>query len=286
MNIRIAAFMVASLLIASLPAACQAAASSGTRIETGQELEARLTAVQKQQFEAAKSAHMARRFTEALSGFKALLQDLPGDVLLLKYASNAALQAGDPAYALDALKPIRMANVEDWQAVSMLAWAAAESGDAQTRDFAMTNMVMLKQAGLTPPNLTQYVVERVKVGESVMTIQSYLVPSGPYKIFYIGRVADAKGAVLLRITLESSDADQPVFAREHPKEAAAGVRSFTLDGYQETGLNQAGQRTQTHYTYEFLMGSPAYDTVRAEFLKAAEGKTAPLSRRTGIVVAQ
>jgi hypothetical protein len=37
------------------------------------------------------------------------------------------------------------------------------------------------------------------------------------------------------------------FAKQHLKEAAAGAREFTLDAYRETGLNQAGQRTQTHF---------------------------------------
>jgi hypothetical protein len=126
-------------------------------------------------------------------------------------------------------------NFEDWQAVSMLARAAAESGDTQTRDAAMVNMVMLRQHGLTPPNMTQYIVERMKVGENVMTIRNSLVPLGLYKVYYVGQVANAKGVTFLRITLESSDADQMLFAKEHAKEAAAGLRDFTLDAYQETG---------------------------------------------------
>jgi hypothetical protein len=63
-----------------------------------------------------------------------------------------------------------------------------------------------------------------------------------------------------------------------------GLREFTLDAYQETGLNQSGQRTQTHYTYKFFVGQPSYDAVREEFLNVANGKTPPISSRTGLVV--
>jgi hypothetical protein len=110
------------------------------------------------------------------------------------------------------------------------------------------------------------------------------VPLGLYKVYYVGQVANATGVTFLRITLESSDADQMLFAKEHAKEAAAGLRDFTLDAYQDTGLNQAGQRTQTHFTYKFFIGQPSYDTVREEFLNVANGKTAPVSSRTGLIV--
>jgi hypothetical protein len=143
---------------------------------------------------------------------------------------------------------------------------------------------MLRQHGITPPNMTQYVLERIKVGENVMTIRCYLVPWGAYKVYYVGNVADAKGVTFLHISLESSDADQASFAKQHAKEAVAGLREFTLDAYRETGLNQAGQRTQTHFTYKFFIGQPPYDTVREEFLNVANEKTSPISSRTGLVV--
>lgn len=287
MALHISALVVtASLLVAPIRADCQANAATATHVETGEELDARLTAAQGQQFDAAKKAQLAQQYAEALAGFKALLQDLPGDSLLTKWASDAALEMGDSAYALSVLKPLVLANYEDWQAVAMLARAAAESGDRQTRDAAMMNMVMLRQHGLTPPNMTQYLLERMKAGENVMTIRCSVVPWGPYKVYYVGHVADAKGVTFLHISLESSDADQVLFAKQHAKEAAAGLRDFTLDAYRETGLNHAGQRTQTHFTYKFFIGQPPYDTVREEFLNVANGKTSPISSRTGLIVPQ
>ncbi len=278
--------VIASLLGAPIRAGCQANAAKEMHVETEEELDARLTPAQRQQFDAAKKAQLAKQYEEASADFKALLQDLPGDSLLTKWSSDTALEMGDSAYALGALKPLVLANFEDWQAVSMLARAAAESGDRQTRNAAMINLGMLRQHGITPPNMLDYVLERMKVGENVMTIRCSLVPWGPYKIYYIGRVADAKGVTFLHISLESSDGDQMLFAKQHANEAAAGLREFTLDAYRETGLNQAGQRTQAHFTYKYFMGQSPYDTVREEFTNIANGKISPISSRTGLIVPQ
>jgi predicted Zn-dependent protease len=186
MALRICALVVTvSLSVAPIRTDCQANVATATHVETGDELDARLTATQRQQFDAAKKAQLARQYAEASAGFKALLQDLPGDSLLTKWASDAALDMGDSAYALGVLKPLVLANFEDWQAVAMLARAAAEQGDRQTRDAAMMNIVMLRQHGLAPPNMTQYVLERMKVGENVLTIWCSLVPAGPYKVYYV-----------------------------------------------------------------------------------------------------
>ena len=107
---------------------------------------------------------------------------------------------------------------------------------------------------------------------------------GVYKIYDLGRVVDASGKIFLRITIESSDGDQPLFAQEHPKEAERGMRAFTLDAYRESGLNSNGQRTQTHFTYQFYVGQPSYEDVRKAFLDIANGKAKPVSSRTGLVV--
>jgi hypothetical protein len=62
------------------------------------------------------------------------------------------------------------------------------------------------------------------------------------------------------------------------------MRSFSLDAYRETGLNNKGQRTQTHFTFKFFDGQPSYATVRDEFLKVANGTTQPVSSTSGLIV--
>jgi hypothetical protein len=271
-------------LAAPIGGGCQTNTTTERHAETEQELETRMTADQTQQFQAAKKAQLTKNYAEASAGFKALQQQFPDDLLLKKWSADAALSAGDSAYALGLLKPVFLDNVEDRQIVLMVAQSAAESGDLRTRNAAMYAMGLLRKHGMTPPNQHDYVLERVKVGDNLMTIWCSLVPWGPYNTYYFGMVTDAKGVLFLSISLESSDFDQVPFAKQHPKEAAAGTREFTLDAYRETGLNQSGQRTQTHFTYKFFMGQPPYDVVREEFINIANGKTQPVSHREGVIV--
>jgi hypothetical protein len=84
--------------------------------------------------------------------------------------------------------------------------------------------------------------------------------------------------------VESADADQPAFVKEHPKEASQGLRQFSLDAYRETGLNSSGQRTQTHYTFQFFVGRPSYETVRDAFISVATGKATATSSRSNLIV--
>jgi tetratricopeptide repeat protein len=252
--------------------------------ETQQDLIAKLNPQQKQQFDAAAKAFNGKQYTDAIAAYKQLLGELPGDAVLSKFASEAALNSGDPSYALNAMKPIAQADPDDWQAAALLTRACAESGDASCRDAGIAHMLELHARGITPRNMQQYIVEQVKVGENFLLIRTSLEPWGPYKVYALGQVMDTEGKIFLRATVESNDTDQRLFAKEHPDEAAKGMRRFSLDSYQETGLNSGGQRTQTHATYKFFVGQPSYEVVREEFLKIAAGKAPTLSSRPNLVV--
>ena len=252
--------------------------------ESMQELVSRLSPDQRTLWDNASKAFDAQQYADALPGFKQLLGQLPGDPILSKFASEAALNSGDAVFALNALKPLADKDPNDWQAISLLARGCAQAGDVACRDSNMARMLELHRQGIAPPGLRQYILERVKVGDNTLLILPSLEPMGVYKIYYLGRVMDTNGSTFLRITVESDDADQPHFAREHPKEAAQGVRGFSLDAYRETGLNSNGQRTQTHLTYRFYVGQPSYSEVRQAFLDVAGGKIAPTSSRSGLIV--
>lgn len=265
------------------PLLLQAQAGPAVHAETVQELKARLTAAQMSEFDAAGKAFNALRFADATTAFRSLLRDYPGDAVLSKFAAEAALQMGDAPAAVVQLKPVVTAMPEDWQAVALLTRAYAETGDGADRDAGMAHMLALHEQHALPAAMQQYVLERLKAGENTLLIRTSVEPWGGYKVYDFGQVFDDKNNIFLRITLESGDADQVGFAQEHPKEAAAGMRGFSLDAYQETGVNSAGQRTQTHYTYQFFIGQPSYDTVRAAFLQIAMGKAVPMSSRTNLV---
>ena len=96
----VASSVLAALLILSSIAPAQTA-------PTG------LNPEQKSQFDEATQAFGAKRNADALVIFKRLLSELPGNALVSKYASEAALNTGDAVFALNTLKPIAEANPND-----------------------------------------------------------------------------------------------------------------------------------------------------------------------------
>ena len=252
--------------------------------ESVADLIGKLNPNQKQEFNDAGKAYGEKRYADSLALHKQLLNDFPGDPILLKFASEAALMGGNSGFATNALKPIAQADPDDWQAAVLLVRACAESGDLSCRDTQIAHIRDLQSRGVIPTQLREYAVEDIKLSERTLLIKVSVVPWGNYKVYTVGNVRDENGKLLLTISLESSDFDQMAFAREHPSEAANGVRLFSLDAYQETGLNGNGQRTQTHYTYKFFTGQPDYSTIRQEFIDVASAKSRPLSSRSGLVV--
>jgi len=245
---------------------------------------ARLGPQQKQQFDDAQKAFAVQHYADALVVFRRLLTEFPGDTVLLKFASEAALNVGDSLFAVNELKTLEQANPDDWQAAALLTRACAESGETSCRDSGIAHLADLHNRGITPAGMNVYIVERAKVGENTLLIRMSLEPWEYYRVYAQGQVINSGGNIFFRATLESNDTDQPRFAKEHPEEAARGVRLFSLDGYQETGLNSSGQRTQTHYTYKFYIGQPSYEVIREEFVKIASGKGVPMSSRSGLIV--
>jgi hypothetical protein len=250
-------------------------------IETRDELLSKLNADQKKQFDDATKAFGEQKYGDALSAFKTLLGALPDDSVLSKFASEAALNSGDNEFALKTLKPVAAANPDDWQTAALLTRAYAQSGDAKGRDAGIAQMMELKQKGLVPQRVRDYVVEQVKLGDKTLSIRTSLTPWGQFHVYAIGELTDANGQRLFRVALESDDIDQTAFGKEHPDEVAKGLRRFSLDGYQDSAPNDQGQRTTTHSTYKFLDGQPTYAETREEFLKIAQGQTNAFSSTQG-----
>jgi hypothetical protein len=265
-------------LLASLPCSAQSS-DTATHIESASELIARLTPEQKQQYDEAVQDFNGQNYADALVHYKVLLKDLANDPILLKFSSESALNTGDTAYALNNLKPVAQANPDDWQAAGLLTRAYAESGDKANRDAGMAHMIELHKRGLTPPHLQQYLLEHAIVGGKTVLIFTSLEPWGHYKVYNYAQVYDEQAHLALRLTLESNDSDQPLFARQHPTEAAAGARLFSIDGYSDNAPTSDGQRAETHATYKFFTGQPSYDTVREAFLSIASAKSSPVSSR-------
>ncbi len=254
-----------------------------SQIESTQDLIGRLTQQQREQYDQAGEAFNSQRYAEAVKIYALLLKDFPADPVLSKFSAEASLNAGDTAIALSILKPIAQARPDDWQAAVLLTRACAEAGDKTCRDAGITHMVDLHKRNLTPPHMQQYVVERIGVGQKTLVINTSLEPWGHYHVFNYAQIYDESGHLQLRVTVESDDADQALFAKQHPKEASAGLRSFSLDGYEDAGMNKQQQRTEVHYTFNFFVGQPSYDIVREAFINIANGDTLPTSSRVNVI---
>src|ERR1700733_11890259 len=164
MDLSYLALLFVFLLGSPVPLSAQSVpTNTASHIETRQDLLAHVTPAEAQQFGEADKAYAAHQFSEALAQFKALEKELPDDPLVPKLAASAALQSGDTVVAIEQLRPIAQASPDDWQAAAVLTQAYAESGDKANRDAGMAHMQDLYQRGLTPPNLKQYTVERVRL---------------------------------------------------------------------------------------------------------------------------
>lgn len=272
-----------SILIPATTRGQENPAPAATHIESAQELVERLSPQQKQQYDDANKAFTAQDYAGALTIYKLMLKDLPGDPILSKFSSEAALNTGDATLALETIRPIAQTNPDDWQAASLLTRACAETGDKTCRDSGIAHMLDLHKRGLIPSHTQQYIVERIATGGKTLFVYTSLEPWGHYQVYNYAQMFDEAGHLQLRLTIESDDTDQAFFARQHPKEAAAGLRSFSVDGYEDSGRNDKKQRTETHYTFKFFVGQPEYQTVRDIFVSIANGQTKPLSSRINVL---
>lgn len=234
-------------------------------------------------FEVATQKAAAGQWSNALTELKPLHEALPDDLDLTRFTAEVALNSGDTAYAIAQLKPIVASKPGSWQELMLLARADAEAHDAASRDAALATLVGLHHSGQHPElsALQAFLIERVTLPDGHMDLYYSLVPWSRYQIYEMAGVFNAAGQRIQRITLESNDFDQPLWAKEHPQQAAQGMRMFSMDSYTEQFASD-GTHTQTHATIGFFDGRPSYDTVLKKMVGTASGKAAPLSTTSGI----
>jgi hypothetical protein len=241
------------------------------------------TAEQQAQFETAKQEAASAHWSVALAKLRPLHALLPDDVDLTRFTAEVAINSGDTAYALGQLKPLVAANAGNWQELMLMARAYAQAQDAASRDAALAALMELHASGQHPKlnEVQAFLIERIALPDGHIDLYYSLIPWSRYQIYERARIFDATGQQVQRITLESNDFDQPLWAQQHPKEAARGMRMFSMDAYTER-FAPDGSHTQTHATYGFFDGRPSYDTVRAKVVRTVSGKPAPMSMTSGI----
>lgn len=216
----------------------------------------------------------ARKYAVALEGAQAILAGNPASAKANKLVGVVLLDEQKPAAALPYFQKALQLAPNDPTVHGLLLQAYAESGDKADRDAQRTILRGLHSDGKHPEfaKIPAYLIETIPVGDKVVQATEFYEPVGEFHFYYRFNIFDAKGNILSFMALESDDSDQILYAQQHPKQAAAGQRRFSLDGYAKSA---DGHVTQALYT--FFNGKPSYDDVRALVVKlVAEGK-APTS---------
>lgn len=224
----------------------------------------------------------AHDFPSALIGAKAILAANPGSPKANKLVGVVLLDQHKPAVALPYFQKALQLSPDDPTVNALLLQSYAEAGDKARRDQQIAVLRHYHDDGQNPvfAQIPSFLIETIPVGNKTVQASEFYTPSGQFHFYYRFNIFDASGHMQSFIALESDDADQPTFAREHPILASRGQRRFSLDGYARAA---DGKVTQALYMY--FNGKPSYDTVRNLVVKLVqEGKepvSAPVSASAG-----
>jgi hypothetical protein len=227
----------------------------------------------------AKRDFAAERWPEAFREFSALHEKDLDDPKISEYLAEAALNTGNGPLAISLMEPVRKASPARWMASALLARAYAEANRDAERDAELANLQHLHDTKFAPriAQLQTILLERRVTPNGTVRIWYGLEPTGKFKTWVFARIYDAQGVETYHVTLDSSDIEQVLWAKEHPKEAAAGERVFFLDGYNRPQKLPNGGSTSTQALLGIYDGRPAYDVVRDRILAIAAGKAAPIA---------
>jgi hypothetical protein len=234
-----------------------------------------LSKAQKKTFMHSQNIFVAGHFADALGELRGLLAQVPpntpAQTALAERAAEAAIEAGDQAYAITLLKPIEARDGNDCLARTLLARADAETGQSAERDAEInTLMEMHKQDPGSPAGkLDGFELEKHMLkGGGGIAIGYLMHPTGPHNTHLTAEIVDASGNPVLLIELDSDDPDQVYFREVHPDLAAKGDRRYSLDAFASDKLLR-DSKADHHKLIQFYDGMPSYDVVRERILATA-----------------
>jgi hypothetical protein len=243
----------------------------------------RLSQTQKEAFMKSQDMFIAGHYADALEELRGLLAQIPPNTpahsAMAERTAEAAIEAGERAYAISLLKPIEEHDGNDCLARTLLARADAEDGQAAARDAEISALTALhkKAPKSVAGKLDGFLLEKhiLKNGGKV-EIWYVLQPFGPHHTYIVSDITDPSGDVSLHIELDSDDPDQIYFKEIHPELVAKGDRRFSLDAFASNKL-EPDSKVDHHALIQFFDGAPNYDAVRERILAIAERSAKPLS---------
>jgi tetratricopeptide (TPR) repeat protein len=220
----------------------------------------------------------ARNFSDALAGAKAILSANPNSPKANKLVGVVLLDQQKSSDALPYFQKALQLSPGDPTINALLLQVYAQTGDKTHRDEQRTILRGYHSDGKHPAfaQTPAYLIETIPVSDKTIQAIEFYEPAGQFHFYYRFNIFDSAGKIQSFIALESDDADQAMYAQQHPKEAAAGERRFSLDGYSQSADGHVSQAL-----YTFFNGQPSYDDVRALVIKLVqEGKAPALATTT------
>ena len=254
-------FICAALLVATSLAAAQQTSSSSIDV--------------KSRMEEGVAAFRAHDYKRALSIFNEVTAADPNNIMAHNLAGNCSMEMRDFPAAIRSFQRAVQLQPDQPQNLAGLVRSYAQAGMVKERDATVEHLHELSRAGRLPANFS-YIFDSFLVGDRSVLVIEFPQLAGHYHFRYQFNVYDATGKFVSRVALESDDVDQTSWAKQHPKEAAAGGRAFSLDGYPQTLPGQF-----SHSLYKFYDdGEPSYEQVRADVEKVLAGGLKPATRTT------
>ncbi len=219
----------------------------------------------------------AKKFDEALTEAKAILAAHPDSPQANKLVGVVLLDDQKATDSLPYFQKALQLDANDASVHGLLVQAYAQEGDRKNRDEQRAILRGFHSDG-KHPDFTRsmaFMIETIPFEGKIVQAVEFYEPAGKFHLYYRFNVYNTDGKLVKFYALESDDADQPAFAKEHPKEAAAGERRVSIDIY---ARNAAGNPTQG--VIAFIDGQPAYDDLRSRIIKIVDSSMLPAAATT------
>jgi len=205
-----------------------------------------------------------KKFDEAIADAKTILEKDPESPQANKLVGVVLLDAQKPADALTYFQKAQSLDSGEASVHELLLQAYAGMGDKAQRDEQRAILRSLHSDGKHPVLAQEqgFVIEMIPAGDKVIQAFEFYEPAGRFHFYYRFNVFDASGKMERFYALESDDADQAMYAQQHPKEATAGERRFSIDYYEQKKPDSV-----TQGLVGFIDGQPSYDDLRARIVK-------------------
>jgi tetratricopeptide (TPR) repeat protein len=223
-----------------------------------------------------KNAMAHGEFQNAKVFFENYVKENPESIDAQFYLAKCEINLKNFDAAIADFQHIIAVAPKDWSSHSGLALAYAQKGDWAA--FDKERAVIKDARDKNMPGVDKDhgdVVDSFTVNGEPYEVRYFYKLFGRYNVRYAFLHFGKDGNADHWIEIESLDVDQGMFAEKHPKEAAAGVRVYSMDsmkmspsGFPDQGL------------IKFYEGEPTYETLRADAINAIQKQAKPSASST------